>query len=114
MRMRETRAASHAAPSAALPIALRWAGAAAIAASAFSLSAASPFPGYLALLPVLGTVAVIAAGATGRRDPLTHVIERKPIQFLGDVSYSMYLWHWPGIVILPFLLHRTPDATDKL
>jgi peptidoglycan/LPS O-acetylase OafA/YrhL len=95
-------------------VALRWAGAAAITASALVLSAASPFPGYLALLPVLGTVAVIAAGETGRRDPLTHVIERKPVQVLGDISYSMYLWHWPGIVVLPFVLHRTPAATDKI
>jgi peptidoglycan/LPS O-acetylase OafA/YrhL len=113
-QVRAGRAAAHRAPSAALPVALRWAGFAAIAASALALSSASPFPGYLALLPVLGTVAVIAAGEPGRRDPAGLVIRRRPVQFLGDVSYSLYLWHWPAIVLLPFALDRTPTARDKI
>ena len=117
-----TRTRPAAAPSAALrvalgvglPIALRWLGFAAIAVAALTLSAATPFPGSAALLPVLGTVAVIAAGDTGRRDPLTHLLSRSPVQVLGNISYSLYLWHWPGIVILPFVVHHTPTATDKL
>jgi hypothetical protein len=95
-------------------IALRWAGLAAILASAVTLSAASAFPGYLALVPVLGTVAVIAAGDTGSRDPLSALTGFAPVQFVGDVSYAFYLWHWPVIVMAPFVLGRTPVATDKL
>jgi hypothetical protein len=95
-------------------VVLRWVGFAAVAAAALLLTADSPFPGFLALLPVLGTVAVIAAGEPGRRDPAGLVIRRRPVQFLGDVSYSLYLWHWPAIVLLPFALDRVPTARDKL
>jgi peptidoglycan/LPS O-acetylase OafA/YrhL len=96
------------------PAALRWAGLGAIAVAAVFLSSESPFPGYLALLPVLGTVAVIAAGEPGRRDPVGLVVRRRPVQLLGDISYSLYLWHWPAIVLLPFALDRIPTARDKL
>ena len=44
------------------PVVMRWAGLGAVLVSAVTLSAASPFPGYLALLPVVGTALVIAAG----------------------------------------------------
>jgi peptidoglycan/LPS O-acetylase OafA/YrhL len=113
MRIRESRAPGRT-TSAALPVALRWVGFAAVAAAALLLTADSPFPGFLALLPVLGTVAVIAAGEPARRDPAGLVIRQRPVQFLGDVSYSLYLWHWPAIVLLPFALDRAPTTRDKL
>lgn len=50
------------------------------------------FPGYWALLPVAGTAFVIAAG---KESPL---FGNKPAQFLGNISYSLYLWHWPLMV----------------
>jgi peptidoglycan/LPS O-acetylase OafA/YrhL len=113
-RIREQGASAHRAPSHLLPVALRWSGVAAIALAAVLLNSKSPFPGYLALLPVLGTLAVIAGGEPGRRDPAGFLIRQRPVQFLGDVSYSLYLWHWPAIVLLPFALDRTPGARDKL
>ena len=76
---------------------LGWAGLAAVIYSAFTLSGASPFPGWIALLPVGGAVAMIAGGgADGRLGPapLTSV---RPMVFLGGISYSLYLWHWPII-----------------
>lgn len=93
------------APSAG-PVLLRWGGVVAVLGSAVLLSSASPFPGHLALVPVLGTAAVIAAGDTGPRDPLTPVFGLRATQFLGAVSYSLYLWHWPAIVLAPFLVGR--------
>ena len=114
MRMRNGRPGARASQARALRIALRWLGLVAITTAALTLSSASPFPGYRALLPVLGTVAIIAAGDTGRRDPLSHLVLLPPVQFLGNVSYSLYLWHWPAIVILPFALHRAPTTSDKL
>jgi peptidoglycan/LPS O-acetylase OafA/YrhL len=81
---------------------LRWAGFAGIAWSAWTYTSATPFPGWHAALPVLATAAVIAAG-----DPRTGVEARllgvRPVQRLGDLSYSVYLWHWPAIVLLPAL-----------
>jgi peptidoglycan/LPS O-acetylase OafA/YrhL len=114
MRIREERRGVAPVSSPLLATAVRWAGTAAIVAAALNLSAASPFPGYRALVPVLGTVAVIAAGGAGRRDPLFQVAQLSPTQLLGNISYSLYLWHWPGIVLLPFVLHRAPEATVKV
>ncbi|WP_363551283.1 acyltransferase family protein [Microbacterium sp. LWH12-1.2] len=75
---------------------------------------ATPFPGYAALLPVLGTAAVIFAG-TGR-ERLWHsaVTGTRPVQWIGDVSYSLYLWHWPLIVLVPFLVGVAPSTVMKL
>jgi peptidoglycan/LPS O-acetylase OafA/YrhL len=101
-------------PGPALALALRWGGLGAILLAATTLTSASPFPGYLALLPVLGTAAVIVAGEPDRRDPLSGPIRWRPTKFLGDVSYSLYLWHWPAIVIAPFALGHDPRLADKV
>ncbi|MEU4421026.1 acyltransferase family protein [Actinoplanes sp. NPDC024001] len=74
--------------------ALGWAGAAAILIGAAAFDASTPFPGTAALLPVLGTVAVIAAG--GNR-----LLETGPMRWLGRMSYGWYLWHWPLLFLAP-------------
>ncbi len=78
------------------PAACSWLGLAAIGAAAVLFSPATPFPGVAALLPVGGALAVIAARAPDR------VLASAPSQWLGDVSYAVYLWHWPLIVLVPF------------
>lgn len=77
-----------------------WAGVAMITASAILYSGSTPFPGYQAALPVLGTVLLLGCGAP-REDRLSPgpVLALRPVQWLGDVSYSVYLWHWPIIVV---------------
>ncbi|HET9681082.1 MAG TPA: acyltransferase family protein [Candidatus Limnocylindrales bacterium] len=65
------------------------------------INATTPFPGSAALLPVAGTALVILAAAEGRRSP-TRWLAVRPIQHLGDTSYSIYLWHWPLIVLWPY------------
>ncbi|PPK63739.1 hypothetical protein CLV40_12574 [Actinokineospora auranticolor] len=69
----------------------------------------TPFPGYLALLPVVGTGLVILAGNGGERQWHTPLSASAPVQFLGGISYSLYLWHWPLIVLAPFALADTLD-----
>lgn len=81
-----------------------WLGLAAIVVTGFLYTDQTPFPGYTALLPVAGTLAVLWAGTAGRVWSPGIIGDRKPIQFLGDISYSVYLWHWPMIVILPYVL----------
>ncbi|SDQ94210.1 acyltransferase family protein [Arthrobacter crystallopoietes] len=93
---------------------LALAGAAAILTAALAFSGATPFPGAAALLPVLGTMAVIAAGRTTGAASLHAVIDRKPVQWLGNVSYSLYLWHWPLVVYYRTLADRPPSPWESL
>ncbi|MBB4931912.1 peptidoglycan/LPS O-acetylase OafA/YrhL [Lipingzhangella halophila] len=83
---------------------LGWAGIAAIAAAAIGYDATTPFPGWAATLPVLGTIAVITAGHTAGRWSAYALLSTRPAGYVGDLSYALYLWHWPLIV---FTLART-------
>lgn len=85
-----------------------------IAVSAFAFGPTTPFPGIAALLPVLGTAAVIAAGSATQRLWHAPVTSLRPVQWLGDVSYSLYLWHWPLIVLAPFALAATMSTVMKV
>jgi len=78
---------------------LGWAGLAAVAASPFLLHGTSAFPGAIALLPVLGSVALIAGGSAAARYGPARLTSVRPMVFLGGISYSLYLWHWPLIVL---------------
>ena len=91
-----------------------WIGFGAIGVSAFTFTAATPFPGTAALLPVLGTVAVIWAGAPRHDWSPTAVADFGPVRFLGDVSYSAYLWHWPLVVIVPFAIGHEMGTAAKV
>lgn len=53
-----------------------------------------PFPGLGALLPVFGSAALIWAG-NGGKHVLSPILSSKPVIFVGLISYSLYLWHWP-------------------
>ncbi len=81
-----------------------------LVACGFVYTGAMAFPGWVAVVPVAATIAVILAGQT--------LVERqlaaRPVQLLGDVSYSLYLWHWPVIVIAPFALGRELDTPTRL
>ncbi|MHC1560684.1 acyltransferase family protein [Actinomycetospora sp. C-140] len=61
------------------------------------LDVGAAFPGYLALWPVLSAVAVIVAGRAGVADRL---LTSPTAQYLGRISYPLYLWHWPVLVTL--------------
>jgi peptidoglycan/LPS O-acetylase OafA/YrhL len=56
------------------------------------------FPGWLALLPVAGTLATLFAGAKAPQRGISAVLGAAPLQFVGARSYSWYLWHWPFVV----------------
>jgi peptidoglycan/LPS O-acetylase OafA/YrhL len=75
-----------------------WAGLVAILASSLLLDGSLAYPGLYALGPTLGAAALILSGLTpGGPGGLLSV---PPIRFLGRISYSLYLWHWP-ILVLP-------------
>lgn len=79
-------------------------GLAAIAAAALLYDAATPFPGWAALLPVAGAAAVIL----GEGGPANRLIARGPFVFFGRISYPMYLWHWPLIVFFSYVSGHPP------
>lgn len=73
-------------------------GAVALFLSLFLISSATAFPGPWTLLPVLGTLGLIVSGC-GRPTALARVLGAGALVRLGDWSYSIYLWHWPAIVL---------------
>ncbi|WP_051681628.1 acyltransferase family protein [Cellulomonas sp. HZM] len=81
-----------------------WAGLVAVAFAVVRFSAATPFPGWAALVPTLGAAAVVWADADDERASPTVVLGGRAVVGLGDVSYSVYLWHWPLVVLVPFLI----------
>ncbi|MEL4317609.1 acyltransferase family protein [Leifsonia sp. YIM 134122] len=95
---------------AAVAGALTWAGLAAILLAVLTYSAELAYPGVAVLLPVLGAALVIGfggnrgthgAGATGGGGAggAASLLARRPVQFVGAISYSLYLVHWPILVL---------------
>ena len=77
---------------------LAVAGVTVIIGSGVLMTESDPFPGWHALLPVLATVALLVAGASTVSNPVGRVLSMAPFQYVGKISYSMYLWHWPFVV----------------
>ncbi|MET4061167.1 peptidoglycan/LPS O-acetylase OafA/YrhL [Arthrobacter sp. UYP6] len=86
-----------------LPRSLRvvagWLGLAAMLSVGFLLDVQGQFPGYVALWPLVAASLVIIAGQTGSRFGADRLLSWKPLMRLGDISYALYLWHWPVLVI---------------
>ncbi len=59
------------------------------------------FPGFVAAIPVLATLAVLQAGAGAPGSLVAHLLNWRPLQYVGGISYSLYLWHWPVLMIAP-------------
>ncbi|MBN9247236.1 MAG: acyltransferase [Hyphomicrobium sp.] len=74
----------------------------AIAIAVFSFTSKTPFPGLAALLPCVGAALVIWGGQ-GENAPARLLLTGRPLVFLGLISYSLYLWHWPLIVFANLL-----------
>lgn len=98
----------------ALRQAAGWGGLALIVVAAFRLNADTVFPGYMALIPVVGSMLLIYAGQREVRLTPGWLARFRPIQLVGDTSYAIYLWHWPLIILLPFVLGRDLTASGKL
>jgi len=97
-----------------LRLAAGWGGFALIVIAALAFNAATQFPGYIALIPVLGSMLIIYAGQHEVRWTPGSLARFRPIQLVGDTSYAIYLWHWPLIILFPFVLGRDLTASGKL
>lgn len=78
---------------------LSWLGLVLLAVTVLAFTEQTPFPGWAALLPVLGTVLVIAAGTADGVAGTAPLFRLAPVRWIGSISYSLYLWHWPLIVL---------------
>ncbi|WP_322544621.1 acyltransferase family protein [Rhodococcoides fascians] len=83
---------------------LAWAGLGAIVVGAFAITEdGGGFPAPWAAVPVLGAALVIAAGVGGDHRYL-QLLTNRVSTYIGDISYSLYLWHWPVIILLGLLI----------
>jgi peptidoglycan/LPS O-acetylase OafA/YrhL len=91
---------------------LAWGGLLGLVLSCVLISAATPFPGWAALLPTLATVALLHAGDPEGRFTLRRAMHARGVQLVGDVSYAAYLWHWPLVLLVPPALAEGGTAQD--
>lgn len=95
-------------------IAASWAGFTAIAIAMLAFGPSTPFPSYSAALPVLGTLLVIAAGSPSGHLTPTPLFSWRPVQFIGDISYGVYLWHWPIIILVPYATGHDLTTLERI
>ena len=95
-----------------LRIALSHLGLLAIAAACLLYEKTLRFPGLSAALPVLGSCAVIAGA--GQPSPANWLLGTAPMRFIGKISYSMYLVHWPLVCLVATIYGLTPKAKPAI
>ena len=79
--------------------AIGWAGLVAVLGSACWLPSGAVTPGAWTLVPTLGVAAVLYAGWTGTPSGPVRVLGTAPMVWIGGLSYSLYLWHWPALIL---------------
>ncbi|WP_309082160.1 acyltransferase family protein [Zhihengliuella sp.] len=82
-----------------LRVALGWTGLLAMLSCGVLLQVEASFPGYVGLWPTVAAGLIVGAGATGHRLGADRLLSARPLIRLGDISYALYLWHWPILVI---------------
>ncbi|MEV6138353.1 acyltransferase family protein [Nocardia sp. NPDC051990] len=81
-----------------------WIGLTLIIAACIQLNGKTPYPGTAALLPVLGTALVIISGCAETPFAVGRGLALPAMRAIGRVSYSWYLWHWPVLLLAPYVL----------
>ncbi|MCA5922334.1 acyltransferase family protein [Curtobacterium oceanosedimentum] len=74
--------------------------------------ASTPFPGPLTVVPVAGALLVVLPGDDD--DPVRRALAWGPMRWVGDRSYSMYLWHWPALVVPALALDRPLGPAETI
>ncbi len=91
---------------------LGLAGLGSILAACIAFSSETAFPGYAAALPVLGTAALLLAGGGSVRPVTAYLLESRPMRTIGDWSYSLYLWHWPALILPERVFGRSLSTAE--
>jgi peptidoglycan/LPS O-acetylase OafA/YrhL len=85
---------------------LGWIGLVGLLACGAVLQVGNIFPGAVALWPTGCAVLVLLAGVTGARGGADRLLTSRPLGYVGDLSYPLYLWHWPVLVFTLVLTGR--------
>lgn len=91
---------------------LGWMGLVTLVVASVMLDGSLPYPGVLALVPTLAAAALVTAGMTSRGPGF--LLATPPLRFLGRISYSLYLWHWPLFVLPAVVLEAEPSYALRL
>ena len=89
-------------------------GVACIVAAAVLYDDGTTFPGVSALVPCVGAALVILGGSTADPGPISRALGWRPVVFVGLISYSLYLWHWPVIVFGKLVIARPPTPIETV
>jgi peptidoglycan/LPS O-acetylase OafA/YrhL len=84
-----------------------WVGMAAIVVTGVTFTAATAYPGSLVAIPVVGAALLIAAGMSAPRYGAEALLKLRPFSVTGKLSYSIYLWHWPILILAAERVGRT-------
>lgn len=91
-----------------------WGGLLAIATAVHYFDSTTAFPGYAAALPVIGAALVLAGGIDGPTYGAQALLGVRPMRFVGDISYSLYLWHWPILIMAPLYLDHPISTRGRV
>lgn len=89
-------------------LAMSWAGWLTLGAYLYFFKGETGFPGLFAIIPVVATLLIIGANDPSGHFSPASMLRLKPIQFIGDASYSIYLWHWPLLTFVGFYYSNIP------
>ncbi len=90
-----------------------WLAFVAIFAAAFAFDENTPFPGRAALLPTLAA-ALLLFVLSDLPAALSRILNLRLIQWIGDISYPLYLWHWPALVLPIYVIHAPLSILQRL